>query len=89
MNELADKSIDIFHTTPERARKMLADPERFLPHTAQIHVGDDPSGSTRVVISARTLAGAGQSGVINDFDIVVVFVPVIITQVVRHAIRSL
>ena len=41
VDEIVGKSIDIFHTTPERARKMLADPERFLPHTAQIHVGDE------------------------------------------------
>ncbi|MFN8024592.1 MAG: hypothetical protein U0Q03_23895, partial [Acidimicrobiales bacterium] len=40
-DDIVGKSIDIFHKTPERARALLANPEQYLPHTAQIHVGDE------------------------------------------------
>lgn len=40
VEQLIGESIDIFHKTPERARKILGD-ERNLPHTAIIKVGPE------------------------------------------------
>ena len=40
VDEIVGRSMDIFHKNPERQRKMLADP-RNLPHTANIHLGNE------------------------------------------------
>lgn len=39
-DEIVGRSMDIFHKNPEHQRKMLADP-RNLPHTANIHLGNE------------------------------------------------
>ena len=40
-DEIVGRSIDIFHKEPAHQRRLLGDPDRFLPHSAEIHVGDE------------------------------------------------
>jgi methyl-accepting chemotaxis protein len=39
-NQMLGQCIDVFHQDPDRARRILADPKN-LPHTVQVHLGDE------------------------------------------------
>ncbi|MCB9392740.1 MAG: PAS domain-containing protein [Acidimicrobiaceae bacterium] len=40
-DDIVGRSIDIFHEDPAHQRRLLGDPDRFLPHSAEIRVGDE------------------------------------------------
>ena len=41
VDQVVGSSVDIFHKNPAHQRSMLADPDRYLPHTAVIPLGDE------------------------------------------------
>lgn len=40
-DDIVGSSIDIFHRNPGHQQRMLASPDQYLPHTAQIQVGEE------------------------------------------------
>ena len=41
VDDIIGKSVDVFHKHPAQQHKILSSPEQYLPHSAQIHIGDE------------------------------------------------